>query len=91
MEWFKHKKPVDFIESKMSKLHALQDESNDAIDLVSRTIKRLELANQETLNTISEIDDYCSSLQDVRDSLNKNYTHNSAVISNFSKLIEVEN
>jgi hypothetical protein len=89
MSLFK-KKTVGFVESKLSKLHALQNESSDAIDLVTRTIKRLELTNQETLETIGEIDNYCANLQDVRNSLNKNYTHNVAVITNFSKLIDVE-
>lgn len=91
MSLLKKKKPVDFIESKVSKLYALQDESHDALDLVNRTITRLKAANQETLDTISEIDDYCAKLQDVRGNLNKNYNHNAAIITNFSKLIDVEN
>lgn len=84
------KKHVDFIEQKTSRLYALQDESKDALDLVNRTITRLKNANQETLDTITEIDNYCASLQNVRDNLNKNYTHNATIISNFSKLIDVE-
>jgi uncharacterized protein YigA (DUF484 family) len=84
------KKQKDFIERQVSKLNALQNESNDAVDLVNRTITRLKHANQEALDTIASIDEYCANLQNVRDNLNKNCAHNMAIISNFSKLLDVD-
>lgn len=83
-------KTIDVLSEKVSKLNSLKNEADIAIGVVTSTINNLELINQEYDDTIAEIDDYVAQLNATRDSMNKNRKYNTAIIANFSKLLEVE-
>ena len=72
-----------------ARLQQLQSEANSAINLVVNTINSLEFTNQEIDDTVVEIDDYISKLSTTRSCLDKNRKYNTAIIANFSKLLEV--
>ena len=86
----RQKKTIDVLSEKVSKLNTLKNEADVAIGVVTSTINNLELINQEYDDTIAEIDDYVAQLNATRDSMNKNRKYNTAIIANFSKLLEVE-
>lgn len=80
---------MDKLTEMQTKLTQLQSDANHAIDLVVRTINSLEFTNQEIDETVVEIDDYISKLSTTRSCLDKNRKYNTAIIANFSKLLEV--
>lgn len=80
---------VDKLTEMQTKLTQLQSDSNHAINIVVNTINSLEFTNQEIDETVVEIDDYISKLSTTRSCLDKNRKYNTAVIANFSKLLEV--
>ena len=80
---------IDKLTEMQTKLTQLQSDANHAIDLVVRTINSLEFTNQEIDETVVEIDDYISKLSTTRSCLDKNRKYNTAIIANFSKLLEV--
>ena len=86
----RQKKTIDVLSEKISKLNTLKNEADIAVGVVTSTINNLELINQEYDDTIAEIDDYVAQLNATRDSMNKNRKYNTAIIVNFSKLLEVE-
>lgn len=80
---------IDKLTEMQTKLTQLQSDANHAIDIVVRTINSLEFTNQEIDDTVVEIDDYISKLSTTRSCLDKNRKYNTAIIANFSKLLEV--
>lgn len=86
----RQKKTIDVLSEKVSKLNTLKNEADIAVGVVTSTINNLELINQEYDDTIAEIDDYVAQLNATRDLMNKNRKYNTAIIANFSKLLEVE-
>lgn len=84
-----NKNTIDKLTEMQTKLTQLQSDANHAIDLVVRTINSLEFTNQEIDETVVEIDDYISKLSTTRSCLDKNRKYNTAIIANFSKLLEV--
>ena len=86
----RQKKTIDVLSEKVSKLNSLKNEADIAVGVVTSTINNLELINQEYDDTIAEIDTYVAQLNATRDSMNKNRKYNTAIIANFSKLLEVE-
>ena len=86
----RQKKTIDVLSEKISKLNTLKNEADIAVGVVTSTINNLELINQEYDDTIAEIDDYVAQLNATRDSMNKNRKYNTAIIANFSKLLDVE-
>ena len=86
----RQKKTIDVLSEKVSKLNSLKNEADIAVGVVTSTINNLELINQEYDDTIAEIDSYVAQLNATRDSMNKNREYNTAIIANFSKLLEVE-
>ena len=84
------KKPIDVLTEKTSKLNELAAQADRAINVVTSTISGLELINQEYDDTIAEIDSYVSQLNATRECMNKNRRYNTAIIANFSKLLEVD-
>ena len=80
---------IDKLTEMQTKLTQLQSDANHAINLVVNTINSLEFTNQEIDETVVEIDDYISKLSTTRNCLDKNRKYNTAIISNFSKLLEV--
>lgn len=86
----RQKKTIDVLSEKVSKLNSLKNEADIAVGVVTSTINNLELINQEYDDTIAEIDSYVAQLNATRDSMNKNRKYNTAIIANFSKLLEVD-
>lgn len=86
----RQKKTIDVLSEKVSKLNSLKNEADIAVGVVTSTINNLELINQEYDDTIAEIDSYVAQLNATRESMNKNRKYNTAIIANFSKLLEVE-
>ena len=84
------KKTKDMLVAKQAKLQKLTAKADNAINLVTRTINDLDNTNQEIDATVVEIDDYIAKLSTTRDSLARNRRYNNAIISNFSKLLEVK-
>ena len=84
------KKPTpDILSEKVAAVHALTVESENAVDLVSRTISRLELINQQLDDAMAEIDTYTADLARTRESMVKQHGNNSAIIANFTKLLSI--
>lgn len=80
----------DILVEKTAKLNELEAQANRAANLVTSTIAGLELVNQEIDDTVAEIDEYAEKLMSTRSALSKNRRHNTAIITNFSKLLQVE-
>lgn len=80
---------IDKLTEMQNKLTQLQSDANYAINIVVNTINSLEFTNQEIDETVVEIDDYISKLSTTRSCLDKNRKYNTAIIANFSKLLEV--
>ena len=87
----KDKQEVDILTLKTQQLEAVNNEVENAVSLVSSALNRMKLASQKMKNHMEDIDTYCANLMSVRKELDKNFTHNEAVIANFSKLLCMEN
>lgn len=81
---------IDVLSQKKSALNRLKVEADIAIGIVTSTISNLELINQEYDDTIADIDNYVAQLYETRENMSKNRKYNTAIISNFSKLLEVD-
>lgn len=81
---------TDILQEKTNEVALLTRQANDAVDLVTRTISSLELINQQLDGAMQEIDEYTENLAKTRDNMSKQRSHNSAIISNFSKLLSTE-
>lgn len=87
----KNKIPADILTVKTVQLSATAKEAEDAVSLVSTALNRMKSASYKMKTHMDDIDKYCGDLMVVREQLDKNYVHNEAVITNFSKLLCVEN
>lgn len=85
-----NKKQMDVLTEKTERLESLTKKADSAVSIVKSTINGLKNTNAEIEQTTREIDEYCANLTAVRDQLNENYRHNTAVIANFSKLLDVD-
>ena len=81
---------TDILQEKTSEVALLTQQANEAVDLVTRTISSLELINQRLDDAVREIDEYAESLAKTLENMNKRRSHNSAIISNLSKLLITE-
>lgn len=90
MGFFSSNKVQDILAEKQEKLRQLTDDADSAVDLVTRTISGLEQINMEIDDAMDDIDRYTRQLNETREQLSKNHQHNTAIIANFSKLLETE-
>lgn len=81
---------TDILQEKTNEVALLTRQANDAVDLVTRTISSLELINQQLDGAMQEIEEYTENLAKTRETMSKQRSHNSAIISNFSKLLSTE-
>lgn len=57
------------------------------MEIVTRTMNRLDLINQQIDDHMAEIDAYAEDLAKIREALAKQREHNAAISVNFSKLL----
>ena len=62
----------------------------EALEIVTRTVNRLELINQQIDDHMAEIDAYSEDLAKTREELAKQRKYNAAISANFSKLLDVD-
>lgn len=60
------------------------------MEIVTRTVNRLELINQQIDDHMAEIDAYSEDLAKTREELAKQRKYNAAISANFSKLLDVD-
>ena len=80
----------DILMEKQNEVARLARQANEAVDLVTRTINDLEGINQQIDSALSEIDAYAQNLAATRAAMSKQRSSNTAIITNFSKLLGVE-
>lgn len=78
----------DILREKQLEIERLERQADDAVELVTRTISRLELINQQIDDDMTEIDTYMADLAKTRDTMSTQRQNNAAIISNFSKLLD---
>lgn len=84
------KKNLDFLTIKAKEYEIASKESEDAVTMVTSAMNRLKMANQRMKTNMADIEAYCAGMMNVHAQLEKSHAHNEAVISNFSKLLCVE-
>ena len=77
----------DILREKQQQVESLERQADDAVELVTRTINRLELINQQIDDGMTEIDTYMADLVKTRETMSTQRQNNAAIISNFSKLL----
>ncbi len=82
--------PPDILREKKQQVESLERQAEDAVELVTRTMNRLDLINQQIDDHMAEIDAYAEDLAKTREALAKQREHNAAISANFSKLLCVE-
>lgn len=80
----------DILREKQQQVESLERQADDAVELVTRTINRLELINQQIDDAMGEIDTYVADLSKTREAMSKQRIGNTAIISNFTKLLSTE-
>lgn len=90
MSFGKKTTPVshDILREKQQEIDRLERQADDAVEIVTRTISRLELINQQIDDGMTEIDTYMADLAKTRDTMSTQRQNNAAIISNFSKLLD---
>lgn len=84
------KKNRDILAIKTKEYEIAYKESEDAVTMVTSAMNRLKMANQKMKTNMEDIQAYCANMMTVHAQLEKSHAHNEAVISNFSKLLCVE-
>lgn len=77
----------DILREKQQQVESLERQADDAVELVTRTINRLELINQQIDDAMTEIDTYAADLAKTKESMSKQRQSNAAIINNFTKLL----
>lgn len=78
----------DIIAEKQKELEKLQNQSDQALDLVTSTINGLATVNEKIDVTLSEINEAKANLQSTEDDLQKTKEHNIKAIEKFRNIIE---
>lgn len=77
----------DILREKQQQVESLERQADDAVELVTRTINRLELINQQIDDAMTEIDTYAADLAKTRETMSKQRQSNAAIINNFTKML----
>lgn len=78
----------DILKEKQQEIGRLEQQADDAVEIVTRTISRLELINQQIDDGMTEIDVYMEDLAKTRETMSERRRNNAVIISNFSKLLD---
>lgn len=80
----------DILLEKRQVVDQLAQQADDAVELVTSTINRLELINQQIDDAMGEIDTYVADLAKTREAMSRQRQGNAAIINNFTKLLSTE-
>ena len=84
------KNKKDILTLKTKEYEASVKEAENAVSMVTTAVNRLKAANQRVESNMKDIEDYCAKMMAIHAQMGKDRAHNEAVISNFSKLLCVE-
>lgn len=84
------KNKKDILTLKTQEYAAAVKEAENAVSMVSTAMNRLKAANQKMESDMHDIEEYCANMMSIHAQMGKNHAHNEAVISNFSKLLCIE-
>jgi hypothetical protein len=84
------KNKTDILTLKTQEYASAAKEAENAVSMVSTAMNRLKAANQRMEINMKEIREYCAGMMTIHDQMSKDRAHNEAVISNFSKLLCIE-
>lgn len=84
------KNKKDILTLKANEYAAAAKEAENAVSMVSTAMNRLKVANQKMESNMKDIEEHCAKMIAIHAQMGKDRTHNEAVISNFSKLLCVE-
>lgn len=76
-----------FIDKKYQELQKLNLESDNALDVVTRTIDRLDSINTQIVTVVNEIEDAEQRLNDTKAGLNQTKERNLKIMQRFKELI----
>lgn len=80
----------DILTLKANEYAAAAKEAENAVSMVSTAMNHLKAANQKMTDNMKDIEEYCAKMMAIHAQMGKDRNHNEAVISNFSKLLCVE-
>ena len=80
----------DILALKAAEYAAAAKQAENAVSMVSTAMNSLKVANQRMENNKKDIEEYCANMMAIHAQMGKDRAHNEAVISNFSKLLCVE-
>ena len=84
------KNKKDILTVKTREYEIAVKEAENAVTMVTTAMNSLKVANQKMEKNMNDIKEYCASMMAVHANLEKSHAHNEAVISNFSKLLCIE-
>lgn len=84
------KNKQDILALKTMEYEAAAKEAERAVSMVSTAMNSLKTANKKMHSNMEYIESYCANMMALHAQLEKNCNHNEAVISNFSKLLCIE-
>lgn len=87
MALFVKSKMYDILEQKEAKLVSLNQQSDDAVQLVRSTLNDLDAIDTEIDQTISEIDEMQARMSNARSGLKARRTKNQRIKQNFKSLL----
>lgn len=82
------KKKLDIIQDKERRLGELQNRSENALDMVTKTINNLTTINEEIDVVMSEVNEAKQALSSTENNLVSTKEHNTKIIAKFKSLIE---
>lgn len=84
------KNKYDILTVKTQEYETAYKQAENAVAMVSTAMNNLKAANQKMESNMKDIQEYCASMMAVHANLEKSHAHNEKVISNFSKLLCIE-
>ena len=81
---------IDILALKTQEYETATKEAENAVSMVSNAMDRLKVANQKMETNMKDIEEYCANMMAIHAQMGKDHAHNETVISNFSKLLCIE-
>lgn len=84
------KNKKDILTLKAQEYATAAKEAENAVSMVTTAMNCLKAANHKMESNMKDIEEYCANMMAIHAQMDKDRAHNEAVISNFSKLLCVE-